>query len=344
MAESPELRRILGHLSSAHRLVGVGSWLGIMEDELRIHWSPEVREIAGWTEDRPPTLNDVVAMFHPDDRPLFLEMRANALAGERPYAIDLRLIRPDGEQRRVHLAAEIERDEDGRPTRLVGAVQDRTEVLDSLRQLRITEVSRRDLLERLLVTAGTERARLARHLASGPIDRLVEIEQQLQDAMPDEPLQVWPDALASMRKAIESLHRTLSDIQAEPSTGGLAELLEQMAAESVPELDISLDVAVDVTVHPPVRTSLLRVVHEALHNVRKHAAASRVEVQCHQADGWVHVRVSDDGRGFDVDAARNLSGHLGIVAMRERLEAVGGKLEIRSRPGRTTVAAKLPIV
>jgi signal transduction histidine kinase len=343
VAASPELRRVLGHLRSAHRLVGVGSWLGVVGDELRMHWSPEAREIAGWTEDRSPTFADVVAMVHPDDRPLLLEMRASALAGERPFAIDLRLIRPDGEQRRVHLAAEIERDEDGTPTRLVGALQDRTEVLDSLRQLRVTEVSRRDLLERLLATAGTERARLARHLASGPIERLVEIEQLLQEAMPDVPVQVWHDALASVRKAVESLHRTLTDIQAEPSTADLAEALEEMAAESVPELDIALDVTVDAPLQPPVRASLLRVVHEALHNVRKHAAASRVEVQCRLADGRVHVSVSDDGRGFDVDATRNLSGHLGIVAMRERLEAVGGELEIRSCPGRTTVEAWLPV-
>ena len=342
MADDQELRRVLGHLRSAHRLVGIGSWESVHEDEVRLRWSEEVREIAGWTEERDPTYEEFVAMMHPDDRPLFLETRASALAGERPYTIDLRLVRPDGEQRRVHIAAEIVRDEDGRPERLIGAIQDRTEEIDGLRQLRITEVSRRDLLERLLVTAEIERARLARHLASGPIDRLIEIEQRFEAEMPDGALQVWHDALAAVRKAVESLDRTLTDIQAEPSTAGLAEALEEMATEAVPDLDVSVDVAIDGTLGPPVRASLLRVVHEALHNVRKHAGATRVEVRCHLQDGLVQVAVSDDGRGFDVAAAQSAAGHLGIVAMRERLEAQGGQLEIRSRPGRTTVEAQLP--
>lgn len=342
MAESPELARVLGHLRSAHRLVGIGSWEADLGDDVRLHWSEELRDIAGWTEEQDPTYQDVVAMVHPDDRPLFLEMRASALAGERPYAIDLRLIRPDGEQRRVHIAAEIERDGHGRPARFVGAVQDRTEEIDSLRRLRVTEVSRRDLLERLLVTADIERSRLARHLASGPIDRLVEIERRLDQDRPDQPLPVWHDALASVRKAVESLHTTLTDIQAEPSSAELVDVLEELAADSVPGLEVSVEVSVDGTLGPPVRASLLRVVHEALHNVRKHAQATRVEVRCRRQDGWVHVAVSDDGRGFDVSHASRVAGHLGIVAMRERLEALGGRLEIRSAPGRTTVEAQLP--
>lgn len=343
MSESPEQRRILSHLQSAHRLARIGSWETEIGPGTRLHWSPEVREIVGWREERAPRYDEFVGMVHPDDRPLFLEMRASALAGDRPYAIDLRLIRPDGEQCRVHVVAEVLRDEHGNPYRLIGAVQDRTEEIEGLRRLRITEVARRDLLQRLLVTADVERTRLARHLASGPIDRLVEIEQRLAEALPDEPHQVWVDALTSVRKAIESLDRTLTDIQAEPSSEDLVQIQEELAAEAVPDLEVSLDVALDLSLRPPVQATLLRVVQEALHNVRKHAAATRVDVRWRLHDGWVSVAVTDDGRGFDVGSVRGLAGHLGLVAMRERLTTLGGHLEIRSQPGCTTVEAQLPV-
>ena len=145
-----------------------------------------------------------------------------------------------------------------------------------------------------------------------------------------------------MRRAIESLRQTLTDIEGEPSGLGLVQTLEELAAESAPEVQVVVDVDLDAALRAPVLATLLRVVQEALHNVRKHADATQAEVRWRQHDGWVHVTVIDDGKGFDVDAPHGLAGHLGIVAMRERLEALGGRVEIRSRPGRTTVEARLP--
>lgn len=345
MDESAELRRVLLHLQSAHQLARVGGWEADLATDgpPTLYWSPEVHEIAGWAPDRQPTFEEFVGMVHPDDRPMFLDGRAAAMTGERPYQMDLRVILDDGEQRRIHVMAEVLSDGHGTPVRLVGAVQDQTEVIEGLRQLRITEVARRDLLQRLLVTADIERNRLARHLASGPIDRLVQLEQRLAAEIPEGASQPWVDALAAVRKAIDSLHQTLSDIQAEPSTGDLAQIVDDLVVETVPELDVTTDVAPDVSLRPPVQATMLRVVHEALHNVRKHASASRADVRWQVAGGFVHVTVTDDGRGFDVHAVQGRAGHLGIVSMHERLTALGGQLDIRSRPGRTVVEAMVPV-
>lgn len=299
--------------------------------------------MAGWTLDRDPTWDEFVGLIHPDDRPLYLEVRASALAGERPYAIDLRFVLPDGEQRRVHLLAEIIRDADGRPTRLVGAVQDRTDELDGLRRLRMTEVARRDLLQRLLVTADTERARLARHLASGPIDRLTSIERRLVEDMPADEPQVWVDALASVRKAVESLTSTLSAMQEDAPVRDLVGILEDLAAEAVPDVEVTIELADGLPLRPSVQATLLRVVQEALHNVRKHADARAVVVRFGVEDDWVRVEVTDDGRGFDAGTVQGAAGHLGLVAMQDRVSTLGGDLLIRSRPGRTTVEARLPV-
>lgn len=343
MAETAELRRVLGHLRSAHRIAGIGTWEADLDGQPELRWSPEVRAMAGWTLDRDPTWEEFVGLMHPDDRPLYLEVRASALAGERPYAIDLRLVRPDGEQRRVHLLAEIIRDVDGRPARLLGAIQDRTEDIDGLRRLRMTEVARRDLLQRLLVTADTERGRLARHLASGPIDRLVSIERRLVDDMPPESPQAWADALQSVRKAIDSLTSTLSAMQDDAPTGDLVGILEDLAAEAVPEVDVTIELPDGLPLRPSVQATLLRVVQEALHNVRKHAGARTTQVRFTVEGDRVQVAVSDDGRGFDAETVQGAAGHLGLVAMQDRVTALGGDLVIRSQPGGTTVEARLPL-
>ena len=85
---------------------------------------------------------------------------------------------------------------------------------------------------------------------------------------------------------------------------------------------------------------LLRVVQEALHNVRKHAGASTVWVELAVLPETVSVQVRDDGSGFDPQA---VSGGYGLGGMRARVEQVGGSLIISSAPGRgTTIRTEVP--
>lgn len=87
--------------------------------------------------------------------------------------------------------------------------------------------------------------------------------------------------------------------------------------------------------------AVYRLVQESLTNVLRHAQASRVELSLQALPGAVQVRVQDDGRGFDL--ARVGAGHHGLLGMRYRLEALGGRLDIDAAPGRgTRLLARLP--
>src|SRR5207237_7528663 len=97
---------------------------------------------------------------------------------------------------------------------------------------------------------------------------------------------------------------------------------------------------------PPVaEVQLLRIVQEALANVRKHAHASCVAVQFwYDAHAW-HVSVEDDGAGFEAaeTAAAERGRHLGLQIMRERAESIGGSIEVISAPGSgTRIHASVP--
>ena len=94
------------------------------------------------------------------------------------------------------------------------------------------------------------------------------------------------------------------------------------------------------------RTILYRVAQEALTNVSRHAQASRVEVDIQKLPDGVCMKITDDGKSFEVDRVLNVRGQkrLGLLGMRERLQMVGGHFEIESLPGKgTTVIAQIPI-
>jgi signal transduction histidine kinase len=107
----------------------------------------------------------------------------------------------------------------------------------------------------------------------------------------------------------------------------------------------NVDNRLDTEPSPEVRAVLYRVALEALTNVRKHAQANSVEVLLERHGVGVAIRVHDDGRGFDLPApdAPADPGHIGLVSMRERAEAAGGRFSLASRPGRgTTVEFWMP--
>jgi len=87
---------------------------------------------------------------------------------------------------------------------------------------------------------------------------------------------------------------------------------------------------------PATREALYRIAQEALHNVVKHARASRVDLTLRCDGRHMTLAVSDDGAGFDPGG--EFPGRLGLRSMHERAARLGGKLRVRSAPGRGTCA------
>lgn len=87
------------------------------------------------------------------------------------------------------------------------------------------------------------------------------------------------------------------------------------------------------------RTVLYRVVQEALNNVDKHANASEVNLSIQNLDSGICLKISDNGKSFNVDSVLGSRNHrrLGIIGMRERVEMVDGTFAIESAPGHGTV-------
>jgi len=108
------------------------------------------------------------------------------------------------------------------------------------------------------------------------------------------------------------------------------------------EMDINFRSDVESVLPLDVGLLLFRVLQEALNNAFKHSGVKRIEVQIHEELGEIHLIVSDSGKGFDIEAARQGRG-LGLTSMRERIRLVNGTIDIQSKPmGGTTIHARVP--
>jgi signal transduction histidine kinase len=87
-----------------------------------------------------------------------------------------------------------------------------------------------------------------------------------------------------------------------------------------------------------------RIAQEALHNALRHGTPSTVEIRLDASGGVVRLEIADDGKGFDPTVSAGAGARLGLASMRDRARTAGGRLEVRSAPGRgTTVRVLLPV-
>lgn len=148
------------------------------------------------------------------------------------------------------------------------------------------------------------------------------------------------EAYQEVRQAILSLRTTP---QGEGLLASLREYVQRLREQS--GLDIRVEAPDHLRFPPAVEAQVIRIVQEALTNVRKHAQAKTVTVRfaTEPPDGTV-VTITDDGRGFnlsDVEAGRGT--RFGLLTMRERAETVGGTLAVQTAPGLgTTVRLWIP--
>ena len=122
-------------------------------------------------------------------------------------------------------------------------------------------------------------------------------------------------------------------------------VVSQSALAGVPiQLDLPDDDSARLA--PALEIACFRIVQESLTNALRHASAAQIRVRVVHSAATLDLTISDDGRGFDpASLAAPRAGHLGIIAMQERVRARGGTFAITSAPGAgTRVQVELPIL
>ena len=236
---------------------------------------------------------------------------------------EAQMLRKDGSPVWVSVHARAVYDAGGTVSGYEGTVED------------ITERKRAE--EALREIREAERRRIARELHDVVLQDLTYALQSMQvlERMPE-----GADRDGETRRQVEALKRAV---------GGLRDAIYDLRLESVGErsliravesivelnrqigegceFELNVDEGFPAEISGPACVEVVRVVQEALANVRRHSGAARAVVTLGVVDGEVLVEVEDDGRGFGPETAHGM----GLTGMRERVLALGGELEVEGR-------------
>jgi PAS domain S-box-containing protein len=197
---------------------------------------------------------------------------------------------------------------------------------------------------RIVAASDEARRRIEQDLHDGTQQRLVSLALAVRAAEANTPpdrgdlrAELSPiatglaDAVADLQELSRGIHPAIL------SQGGLGPALRTLARRST--IPVELDVTTDARFPEPIEVAAYFVVSEALANATKHAQASRVEVSLATRNGRLLLSIRDDGVG-GADPARGS----GLVGLADRVEALGGSIHVRSRPGDGThITAELPL-
>jgi signal transduction histidine kinase len=205
-------------------------------------------------------------------------------------------------------------------------------------------------MRRTIEASEVERRRWARELHDETLQDLASLKLKLGAARRSDDLAtvraVLDDVSEQLIVGIQSLRHLIGELRpAVLDDAGLRPALEALISRSArPDLTLTAEIELDgIAERLPreIEETVYRVVQEALTNIAKHAEATAASVTVRRRDGIVELIVADDGVGIDL--GETTSGY-GLLGMNERIDLVGGTLEIRPAPGGgTTVTATIPI-
>lgn len=310
-------------------------------DDLLLH--PELFLGKNVREVMPPQLADEVtrclARSASTDEPQVLE-----------YSLDI------GDEER-HYEARLIGMEDDKTLSIVRDVTDRQlasqALKDSQQKLDQSHTHVRSLLGRLIDVQESERRRISRELHDDLSQKIATLSvaiSRLKRRLPLSDTEIINE-LDDLRQKTNSLTNEIRRLshQLHPAVLehlGLVTALESYIGHFQDEEQIDVRLTAELgEERVPFQTSICiyRVAVEALRNVSRHSGAASAVISLRRENGSLELRVSDSGKGFDIDAFRK-GGGLGLVSIEERLRLLHGTCEIHSSPQKgTTLVARVPL-
>jgi PAS domain S-box-containing protein len=303
-------------------------------DDPLVYVNPAFERTTGYPAEEALGRNCRFLQGEDHDQPALEELRT-AIHEERHCTVVLRNYRKDGTLFWNELSVYPVRDEKGHMTNFVGVQNDVTE------RIRAEEV--------FSEIRRAERRRIARDLhdialqdLSGALQSLRLTHLRSRNTGADLDLK---EELEALGRATSGLRGAIYDLRYEKerpfvkSVESLVELNRQLTPERTTTLMIEDGFPEELP--EEVSVELLRILQEALTNARRHSGARNVEVRLRAESEALVAAVIDDGRGFHSASTRT---GVGLVGMGERVEGLGGKIEVSSRPGEgTKVTVKVPL-
>jgi two-component system, NarL family, sensor histidine kinase UhpB len=316
-------------------------------------WNPGAERMYGYTAGE-AMCQSIHLVSPPEIYPSFDAVLNRATTGEPTAQWETVLLGRSGKEIYVTMSVAPVYDRGGRITSLsliVGDISERKQAEEQDRQ----KAARIEVQRRLLEQREQERQQIARDLHDGPVQALTGITLALRGVILDLPTKDLASPLETIQAALQEQIQELRAYAGElrpPSLEkfGLGKAIRshlETVQEKHAELHLEFeDQSAGEWIPYEQGLALYRIAQECLTNILKHASARSATFRLSLTQDRITLEIQDDGAGFEVpidwlEFARN--GHLGLVGMRERAEAVGGTFEIQSHRGSGTLfRARVP--
>jgi two-component system NarL family sensor kinase len=241
----------------------------------------------------------------------------------------------------VELSASVVADEAGQPICRMASFVDISERKRAERAMRAAQ-------RKLMTAREEERRRLAGELHDSVGQGLIVLQLTLEAALAGRSESSIAEGVARTRAQCDALVQEVRGIgrglyPATLESMGLEAALRQLARDFESQTEVVVQWSKHCrpgSMREDVDIALFRIGQEAVANAVRHGQAQRVELGLACPEGEAVFTVTNNGSGFDPDAAKGKG--LGLTTMQERAEAIGGTFEIHSRPGQTIIRVRVP--
>jgi PAS domain S-box-containing protein len=346
-----QLERERARLVEAQEVAKIGSWEAELQN-LNVIWSEQTHRIFETDSSRfHPTRPKFREFIHPEDRAKVDEAFAASLGKHTPSTVEYRILMPDGRVKILEERWQAFHDVEGNPLRVAGTCRDITERVRA-------EAELQRLSGQLLRLQDEERRRMARDLHDSTGQDLVALAttlSQLHASLPSSGRKLRKLASQCQAVADQCVRevRTLSYLLHPPmlDEAGLEDAIRHYVDGFTERTGIEVEVETSPSserMKPDVELALFRVVQESLTNIQRHSGSLQAKIRIERDPGKITLEISDRGSGISGNQrGRNgeLSSRLGVgvPSMRERVKVIGGRLDIESSSGGTTVRATIPV-
>ncbi|MBL7703285.1 MAG: PAS domain S-box protein [Ferruginibacter sp.] len=340
-------------LNEAQTITHISNWE--IDLEKNIHtWSDEMYRILGITKTEVvPTTELFLSFIHPDDAKVAQKSITDAFTYFKDSRIDFRFLLKNGSKRYGHIEWRFEFDETGKPCRLFGILQDITERKEAEKHLKLLE-------KKIHAQKAAEQKKIARAIIAGQEKERNFIAQELHDninqilAGTKMFLSVAGKKNEEIREAVkypmELIDNSIQEIRllskklVMPQRGIelnklVLDLLNVLSKNTGVQTNLTFTIP-DDAIGDDLKLNIYRIIQEQLNNVQKYAEAKNVQITMLLKKGIISVSIADDGKGFDTQVQRK---GIGISNIIYRVECFGGKVVIKSSPGKgCKIQVKIP--
>lgn len=225
---------------------------------------------------------------------------------------------------------------------LSGGLQDLSIQLEDIKQKQYMGI-------KIIEAQEDERKRLAREIHDGPAQLIANlvIKTELCEKLIEMDKEKAKEELGSLkgflRSSLSDVRKIIYDLRPMSLDDlGLVPTLQRYISNYVEENNIIVDFLVfgdPKPLKPVIELAAFRIIQEALTNIRKHSEAQNAAIRVEFTEEQINFLISDDGKGFDkskLKAARREDGGYGLLSMRERVELLNGKFDIKTTHGKGT--------